>query len=82
VAPQSRKRAADEDLIARLSQYEELMRKHNVDFTPYAHTWVSSVYEPKVKENLAESPSSPPPAHAPNRPTKQVTDSTGTQGDQ
>jgi hypothetical protein len=27
-----RKRAADEELLARISRYEDLMRKHNVDF--------------------------------------------------
>ncbi len=31
-----RKRAADEDLLARLALYEDLMRKYNVDFTHYA----------------------------------------------
>ncbi|KAF7563735.1 hypothetical protein G7046_g384 [Stylonectria norvegica] len=38
--PRPRKRHADEDLVARLALYEELMRKHHVDFTSYAQTWV------------------------------------------
>lgn len=33
-----RKRAAEEDLLARLAQYANLMRKHNVEFSHYANT--------------------------------------------
>ncbi|KKK25407.1 hypothetical protein P175DRAFT_0521416 [Aspergillus ochraceoroseus IBT 24754] len=44
-----RKRAADEDLIAQLARYENLMRKHNVDFTPFANTWVPSGLEVKTR---------------------------------
>ncbi|KAH8660371.1 hypothetical protein BX600DRAFT_513979 [Xylariales sp. PMI_506] len=41
-APQRRprKRAGDDVLMTRLAQYEELLRKHNVDFSNFAHTWV------------------------------------------
>ena len=51
-----RKRAADEDLLARLTQYENLMRKHNIDFTHYANTWVPSGLEVKLKESDSQSP--------------------------
>ncbi|PWY82107.1 hypothetical protein BO70DRAFT_291865 [Aspergillus heteromorphus CBS 117.55] len=50
-----RKRAADEELLARLARYEDLMRQHNVDFTPYANSWVHSGLEGPIKEN-PESP--------------------------
>ncbi|OLN86221.1 putative transcriptional regulatory protein C139.03-like protein 8 [Colletotrichum chlorophyti] len=63
VASKPRKRAADEDLLARISQYEELMRKHNVDFTPLSFTWVPSRPGSTAKENEGENSSlaSPPP---------------------
>jgi hypothetical protein len=51
-----RKRAADEDLLARLALYEDLMRKHNIDFTHYANTWVPSGLEVKLKESDSQSP--------------------------
>ncbi|KAH8652250.1 fungal-specific transcription factor domain-containing protein [Xylariales sp. PMI_506] len=51
-----RKRAADEDLMARISRYEDLMRKHNVDFAQHANTWVSSEVEAKVHEDEPSSP--------------------------
>ncbi|RAK97339.1 C6 zinc finger domain-containing protein [Aspergillus ibericus CBS 121593] len=35
-----RKRAADEELLARIARYEDLMREHNIDFESYTHTWV------------------------------------------
>ncbi|KAK7402581.1 hypothetical protein QQX98_011686 [Neonectria punicea] len=46
-----RKRAADEDLLVRLGLYEDLMRKHNVDFAHCANTWVSSGLEGRLKES-------------------------------
>ena len=51
-----RKRAADEDLLARLAMYEDLMRKHNIDFAHYANTWVPSGLEVKLKESDSQSP--------------------------
>ena len=53
--PRPRKRAADEDLLVRLARYEDLMRKHNVDFAPYVNTWVPSGLEGKLKEADSES---------------------------
>jgi len=53
-----RKRTADEDLLARLALYEDLLRKHNVDFDHYANTWIPSGLEVKVKEVLFQSPAS------------------------
>ncbi|PYH90939.1 hypothetical protein BO71DRAFT_421921 [Aspergillus ellipticus CBS 707.79] len=50
-----RKRAADEELLARLARYEDLMRQHNVDFTPYANVWVPSGLEEHIKET-SQSP--------------------------
>ncbi|GCB21233.1 uncharacterized transcriptional regulatory protein C139.03 [Aspergillus awamori] len=48
--PRPRKRAADEELLARLARYEELMRKHNIDFSSHAHCWIPSNQktQPKV----------------------------------
>ncbi|KPM42801.1 hypothetical protein AK830_g3739 [Neonectria ditissima] len=52
-----RKRAADEDLLARLALYEDLMRKHSVDFTHCANTWVSEGLEGKLlKDSDSQSP--------------------------
>ena len=59
-----RKRAADEDLLARLANYEELMKKHEIDFSQHANTWVSSgletkIIETKIKDlDVGESPAS------------------------
>ncbi|UPK95438.1 hypothetical protein LCI18_006373 [Fusarium solani-melongenae] len=47
--PRPRKRAADQDLLARLAQYEDLMRKHNVDFTQHANIWVPCELEGGLK---------------------------------
>jgi hypothetical protein len=51
-----RRRAADLDLLARLSVYEDLMRKNNVDFAPHANVWVHSGLEVDVKERDVLSP--------------------------
>lgn len=51
-----RKRAGDEDLLNRLALYEDLMQKHNIDFSHYAHTWVPSAPEPKLKDNEPQTP--------------------------
>ncbi|OTA52370.1 hypothetical protein K449DRAFT_391470 [Hypoxylon sp. EC38] len=61
-----RKRAGDEDLLARLALYEDLMRKHNVDFSRYTHTWVPETPKPKLKES--DSQSSAPPISATHHP--------------
>ncbi|KAH6961983.1 hypothetical protein BKA56DRAFT_636976 [Ilyonectria sp. MPI-CAGE-AT-0026] len=54
--PRPRKRAADEDLLARLALYEDLMRKHKIDFTRYANTWVPSGLEAKLGESDGQVP--------------------------
>ncbi|KZL78554.1 fungal specific transcription factor [Colletotrichum tofieldiae] len=56
IQPRPRKRAADEDLLTRLAAYEDLMRKHNVDFTPYAHTWITTGPQGQVKQHDSSSP--------------------------
>jgi hypothetical protein len=48
--PRPRKRAADGDLLARLALYEELMRKHDVDFDQSTSTLARSKSEVKAKE--------------------------------
>jgi hypothetical protein len=48
--PKPRKRAADEDLLARLAVYEELMKKNGVDFTQHVNVWRSSGLENKVED--------------------------------
>jgi Fungal Zn(2)-Cys(6) binuclear cluster domain len=54
--PRPRKRAADENLLVRLAQYEDLMRKHSIDFTHCANTWLPSGLEVKLKESESQSP--------------------------
>ncbi|OJJ67631.1 hypothetical protein ASPBRDRAFT_186191 [Aspergillus brasiliensis CBS 101740] len=54
-SPRPRKRAADEELVTRLAQYEELMRKHNIDFSSLTHTWVTPNQESHKKSNSAGS---------------------------
>ncbi|KAH7153624.1 hypothetical protein EDB81DRAFT_457082 [Dactylonectria macrodidyma] len=51
-----RKRAADEDLLARLARYEDLMREHNVDFTHCANEWVPSGLEAQGNGSHVQSP--------------------------
>ncbi|KAF4966874.1 hypothetical protein FSARC_5487 [Fusarium sarcochroum] len=59
--PKPRKRAADEDLLARLAQYEELMQKHNIDYTQHANIWVSSGMEAKSEPDASTAGNSPAP---------------------
>ncbi|KAI0843642.1 hypothetical protein F5Y06DRAFT_8274 [Hypoxylon sp. FL0890] len=51
-----RKRAGDEDLLARLAVYEDLMRKHNVDFSRYTHTWVPETLDLKLQGRNSQIP--------------------------
>ncbi|KAK2042039.1 hypothetical protein LZ31DRAFT_501453 [Colletotrichum somersetense] len=51
IQPRPRKRAGDEDLLSRLAAYEELMREHNIDYSQYAHTWVTTGPNGEVKEH-------------------------------
>ncbi|KAH7120403.1 fungal-specific transcription factor domain-containing protein [Dactylonectria estremocensis] len=51
-----RKRAADEDLLARLARYEDLMRENNVDFAHCANTWVPSGLEAQGKDSNVQTP--------------------------
>ncbi|GLA62043.1 hypothetical protein AtubIFM55763_007258 [Aspergillus tubingensis] len=50
-SPRPRKRAADEELLARLARYEELMRSHNIDFSSHTHTWIPSNQKSQPKES-------------------------------
>lgn len=50
-----RKRAADEELLERLALYEELMRKHDVDFAQTTNTPRRSRPEVKAKEQEQDS---------------------------
>ncbi|KAJ4251468.1 hypothetical protein NW762_011453 [Fusarium torreyae] len=59
--PKPRKRAADEDLLNRLAQYEELMQKHNIDYTQHANIWVSSGLEAKSEPDASSVGNSPAP---------------------
>ncbi|KAH7184734.1 uncharacterized protein B0J16DRAFT_286167 [Fusarium flagelliforme] len=54
--PKPRKRAADEDLLARLALYEELMKKNGVDFTQHVDVWRSSGLEAKVEIDDESAP--------------------------
>ncbi|OJJ45117.1 hypothetical protein ASPZODRAFT_677832 [Penicilliopsis zonata CBS 506.65] len=40
-----RKRPADEDLLSRISEYEDLLRKHHVPFQPFDNSWIPSPLE-------------------------------------
>ena len=51
--PKPRKRAADEDLLARLAQYEKLMQKNGVDYSQHANVWVSSGLEAKKEDDTS-----------------------------
>ncbi|KAF4342473.1 transcription factor [Fusarium beomiforme] len=51
--PKPRKRAADEDLLARLAQYEQLMKKNGVDYTQHANIWVESGLEMKSEDDTS-----------------------------
>ena len=44
-----RKRPPDEDLLSKINEYEELLRKNNVEFQPLDNPWIPSILE----ENLA-----------------------------
>ncbi|CCF44346.1 fungal specific transcription factor [Colletotrichum higginsianum] len=62
IQPRPRKRAADEELLARLRTYEDLMRKHGVDFANYAHTWITTGPQGQVKQCDSPGPVSAPTA--------------------
>lgn len=51
----SRKRASNKELKIRLSLYEDLMRKHNIDFGRYANIWVSSTPGPGKEEEEVQT---------------------------
>ncbi|VUC29234.1 unnamed protein product [Clonostachys rosea] len=55
--PRPRKRAADEDLIARLGAYEDLLRENNIDFSHFSHSWIPSELQGKLKYSISESES-------------------------
>ena len=50
----SRKRLADEDLNARISRYESLMQKHNIEFAQHTNKWIPSELEAKVDEDESQ----------------------------
>ncbi|GKZ25582.1 hypothetical protein AbraIFM66951_001354 [Aspergillus brasiliensis] len=75
VPPRPRKRAADEELLARLTQYEALMRKHNIDFSSFTHTWVTPNQESHKKSNSAGSSAAVGDrtgVNTPSRPTENM----------
>jgi hypothetical protein len=43
-----RKRPADSDLLAKLSEYEGLLRDHNIKFNPLDSSWIPSPLEEKL----------------------------------
>jgi hypothetical protein len=51
-----RKRAGDEELLSRLASYEDLMRKHNIDFSHYANAWVPSALELTLRDGDPQIP--------------------------
>ncbi|CAH0027074.1 unnamed protein product [Clonostachys rhizophaga] len=65
--PRPRKRAADEDLIARLGAYESLLRDNNIDFSHFSHSWIPSDLQGKLKYSASgsESPTLTPGTNNP-----------------
>jgi len=59
-----RKRLAEEELLARLNQYEDLLRANNVNFEPYDSGWIPSNFQSKivVEQSTCPSASAPVPA--------------------
>ncbi|KAH8895409.1 hypothetical protein GQ53DRAFT_715071 [Thozetella sp. PMI_491] len=51
-----RKRAGDEELLGRLAAYEDLMRRHNIDFGRYANTWMPSTLDVKLRDIDPQTP--------------------------
>jgi len=51
-----RKRPNDDDLMRRLRVYEDLMRKHNVDFSQADDIWIPSGLEAKGEESGSRGP--------------------------
>lgn len=43
-----RKRPADEDLLSKISEYEHLLRRNNVQFQPLDNSWIPSPLEEKL----------------------------------
>jgi hypothetical protein len=43
-----RKRPADEDLLSKLREYEQLLQKNNVPFEPLDNSWIPSPLEEKL----------------------------------
>lgn len=75
VPPLPRKRAADEDLLTRLAQYEDLMRQHNIDFTHHANVWIPSGLEVKPEGFVSSVSTESVPysrANAPGRTTRHL----------
>ncbi|RGP81254.1 transcription factor [Fusarium longipes] len=59
--PKQRKRAADEELLAKLAQYEDLMQKNGIDYSQHANVWVSSGLEAKAERDTSTDTDSPAP---------------------
>ncbi|OBS25099.1 hypothetical protein FPOA_05634 [Fusarium poae] len=59
--PKPRKRAADEELLAKIAKYEELMQKNGIDYTQYANVWVSSGAGTKFEKDTSADADSPGP---------------------
>ena len=62
VLSRPQKRAADEDLVGRVAQYEDLLREHNIPSSHTPNTWVSSGLEVLPKESQEMNPQRPPSA--------------------
>ncbi|KAJ9299966.1 transcriptional regulator family: Fungal Specific TF [Paecilomyces variotii] len=42
------KRVADNDLLSKINEYEELLRRHNINFCPLDNSWIPSPLEEKL----------------------------------
>ncbi|KFH47335.1 hypothetical protein ACRE_018350 [Hapsidospora chrysogenum ATCC 11550] len=56
ISPYRGKRAADEDLLARLVLYEDPMRRHRIDFTGLTNFWASSGLERRFLQPVSAPP--------------------------
>ncbi|KAJ9318725.1 hypothetical protein DTO271D3_855 [Paecilomyces variotii] len=43
-----RKRVADDDLLSKINEYEELLRRHKINFCPLDNSWIPSPLEEKL----------------------------------
>lgn len=51
-----RKRPADDDLLSKIREYEDLLRTNNVKFQPFDNSWIPSQLEKPVSRPGTQQP--------------------------